>query len=290
METKMKADHRHELKTNELAEWIANLPEWAKENRTTIIGAIAIIIAAAGVYFWRFYRKDAVSVERQLRLTGISNQLALGKMQVLQAQSEGRDLSFILLQPAENLKAFAQETKDDQMAAFALIKRAEALRSELHYRRAPASEQDLVVQINQAKASYAEALARATSNPQLAASAKFGLGLCDEELSNFDQARQIYQDIASNPDFEGTVAKASAKYRLDTMADYRTKIVFKPAPEPQPADVFRLPAEGPRRVRTQLRPAEANLPADTNLPIGIQPVPEGPNTVPLVPDKPTEKP
>jgi len=286
----MKADHRHELKTNELAEWIANLPEWAKENRTTIIGVTAVIVAAAGIYFWRFYRKDVVSVERQLRLTGISNQLAIGKMQVLQAQSEGRDLSFILLQPAENLKAFAQETKDNQMAAFALIKRAEALRSELHYRRGPASEQDLVVQINQAKASYAEALERAASNPQLAAAAKFGLGLCEEELGNFDQARQTYQDIASNPEFEGTVTKAAAKYRLDTMADYQTKVVFKPAPEPQAATVFKLPAEGPREVRTRTRPAEANLPADTNLPIGIQPVPEGPNIVPLVPDKPTVKP
>jgi len=283
----MKADHRHELKTNELAEWIANLPQWAKENQTTIIGVIAVIVAAGGIYFWRFYRKDVMSVERQLRLTGISNQLALGKMQVLQAQSEGRDLSFILLQPAENLKAFAQETKDDQMAAFALIKRAEALRSELHYRRTPASDQDLVVQISQTKASYAEALARATSSPELAASAKFGLGLCEEELGNFDQARQIYQDVASSAEFQGTVAKAAAKYRLDTMADYQTKVVFKPAPQPQPADVFRLPAEGPRETRTQIRPAEANLPAEVNLPIGTQPAPQGPNTVPLVPAKPT---
>ncbi len=28
----MKSDHRHELKTNELAEWLSNLPQWAKKN------------------------------------------------------------------------------------------------------------------------------------------------------------------------------------------------------------------------------------------------------------------
>lgn len=287
----MKADHRHDLKTNELAEWIANLPDWAKENRTMIIGVTAVIVAAAGIYFWQFYRKNAVSAQKQLRLTGLSNQLSLSKMQILQAQSEGRDLSFILLQPAENLKAFAQETRqgrDDQMAALALIKRAEALRSELHYRRGPVSEQDLVMQINQAKVSYTEALERAASNPSLKATAKFGLGLCEEELANFEQARQIYQDIVSSPEFEGTVAKASAKYRLDTMADYKTAVVFKPAP--QAITILKPPAEGPRKVGAQIKPADANLPAEANPPVNIGLEPEGPNTTALVPGKPTVKP
>ena len=285
----MKADHRHELKTNELAEWIANLPQWAKENRTMIIGVATAIAVVAGIYFWQFYRKRG-SAQGQLRLTGLSSQLTLGKIQTLQAQSEGRDLSFILLQPAENLKVFAQQTNNDQMAALALIKRAEALRSELHYRLAPVSEQDLITQINQAKASYAEAIARlvpstvegASANPSLRATAQFGLGLCEEELGNFEQARQIYQDVAANPDFEGTSAKASAKWRLDSMADYEQKVVFKPAPKPQAATIVQPPV--------QITPAEANLPPEANLPIIIPPVPEGPNIVPLIPDEPAVKP
>ena len=36
----MKAEHRHELKTNELVEWLTNLPQWANENLTTIIGVV----------------------------------------------------------------------------------------------------------------------------------------------------------------------------------------------------------------------------------------------------------
>ncbi len=31
----MKAEHRHELKTNELADWIVHFPQWFKENQTT---------------------------------------------------------------------------------------------------------------------------------------------------------------------------------------------------------------------------------------------------------------
>jgi tetratricopeptide (TPR) repeat protein len=277
----MKADHRHELKTNELAEWITHFPEWARENRATIIGVSVVIVAVAAVYFWQFYRKNVVSVRSQLRLTSLLSQLTLNKMQVIQAQSEGRDLSFILLQPAENLKVFAQDTKDKQMAALALIKRAEALRTELHYRLGAVSQQDLVTQMKQAKASYAEALEKASSNPSLKAMAQFGLGICEEELGNFEQARQIYQDVAMDPDFDGTEAKAAAKHRLDTMANYQTSVVFRPSPKLAPPVVF-SPLE--------LKPAEVNLPADTNLPLSLQPLPEGPNIVPLVPDEPAVEP
>ncbi len=35
----MKSEHRHELKTNELAEWIANFPTWAKENAKVLIAS-----------------------------------------------------------------------------------------------------------------------------------------------------------------------------------------------------------------------------------------------------------
>ena len=44
----MKSDHRHELKTNELAEWLGNLPEWTKENFVTIIIALAPFVAGVG--------------------------------------------------------------------------------------------------------------------------------------------------------------------------------------------------------------------------------------------------
>jgi hypothetical protein len=253
----MKADHRHELKTNELAEWISNFPQWAKQNFTTIIVIMAIVAAVLGFYIWKSYFKGAAKARQQLRLTSLINQINIDKMRVIQSNSEGRDLSFILLQPAEELSNFAMETRDDQMAALALIKRAEILRTELHYRLGTVSEQEITDQINRAKVSYTEAAKRASSNPSLMATAKFGLGLCEEEISNFDNAKQIYRDIVADPNFEGTVTKATAQHRLETMDDYRTKIVFRPAPQPSPI------TEPP----IQMQPAEINLPADTNLPV-----------------------
>ena len=54
----MKSDHRHDLKTNELAEWLINFPQWTKDNLITIICVLGLIVAAAGVCFWKFYGKE----------------------------------------------------------------------------------------------------------------------------------------------------------------------------------------------------------------------------------------
>ena len=241
----MKSEHRHELKTNELAEWIANFPKWAKENLRMIIYVSVVVVLVAGLYFYRGYQKNVVSVRNQVNFTKLIMQLPQSKINILQAQAQGRDLSFILLQPADNLETLAQDTKDDQMAALALIKRAEALRTELHYRLEVASEQDVVAQISRAKASYTEATEKSLSNPSLMAMAKFGLGLCEEELGNFKQAEQMYRDITANPDFEGTTTITQAKRRLDTMADYRQKVVFKASPiklgKPAPVEPIMRP-------------------------------------------------
>ena len=54
----MKSEHRHELKTNELAEWLGNFPQWAKENLRMIIYVTVVIVAVAGVYVWNNYQKN----------------------------------------------------------------------------------------------------------------------------------------------------------------------------------------------------------------------------------------
>jgi len=228
-EKEMKSDHRHELKTNELAEWLSNLPEWTKENLVTIIAVVVVVVVAGALYGWRLYSRNVLLVQEEAEFTNLLNQISGNKMQILQGQeSQGRNLSFLLLQPANNLQTFAKKTSHKRMAAMALIKRAEALRAELHY---GVEEQSLENQTNLAKASYAEALEKCPKIPSLAATAKFGLGLCEEELGNFGQARQMYQDIAANSDFENTLAAVQAKRRLQTMADYQQNIVLKPAPK-----------------------------------------------------------
>jgi tetratricopeptide (TPR) repeat protein len=289
----MKSEHRHELKTNELAEWLSNLPQWTKENLTIIIVISAVIVAAITFYYIRYGYRKSVVAEEQLEFTNLLNQLSASKMQVLSAQAQGRDLSFILLQPANSLGTFAQNAKSDQMAALALIKQAEAQRTELHYRPGTVSNKDLTSQINQAKAAYTEAIQtrlQGTSNPSLTAAAEFGLGLCEEELGNFEKAQQIYQIIAENPDFEGTVAVAQAKHRLETMADYKQKVIFKPAPTPPAASLPPATSGGQTtgaatEPTIQIKPVDTNLPAEVILPIDVNQASQTSNVLPDVNSK-----
>jgi tetratricopeptide (TPR) repeat protein len=152
------------------------------------------------------------------------------------------------------------------MAALALIKRAEALRAELHY--GTVQKEYLISQTNLAKASYEKAIEKCPDDPSLAAAAKLGLGFCEEELGNFEQARQIYQEVAAKSEFADTVAAVQAKRRLAVMADYERQIVFKPKPVP-PAAVAEpnLAPQAASAPVVQINPADANIVVDTNQPV-----------------------
>jgi hypothetical protein len=149
---------------------------------------------------------------------------------------------------------------------------------ELHYRFGTVDERDAITQIELAKASYAEAIEKASTSSSLMATAKLGLGLCEEELGNFGKAEQIYSDIATNALYEGTVAVSQAKIRLETMADYQRKVVFKPAAKPAPTKTELL------RPQIQLSPVDINLAPQTqgSMPEMGSPLPSSANSVPLV--------
>lgn len=249
----MKSEHRHELKTNELADWLAHFPQWIQDNRTTLIGAVVVIVLVIAVYFVRFYRKDVVSVRHQVQLTGLVTQIPSQKMTSARAASQGTDQSIALLSIGQDLKKFADGSGNDRMAALALIKQAETLRAELHYRPTPAPSEEAARQIAQAQSSYQAALTRAGSIPALAAAAQFGLGLCEEELGNLDKAKEIYREVAQKAEYDGTAAQAAAADRLRIVDDYRGAVTFRPAPPKTKA------ASAPQ---VQITPLDANAPSD----------------------------
>jgi hypothetical protein len=233
-------------------------------------------------------------VQEQADFTTLLTQVPRDKAQIVQAQSQGVDRSFILLQPAKNLETFAMSTKNKQMAALAYIKHADALRADLHYRSGNISNQDLTTQINSAKNSYNAAIQKCPSNPSLTSTAQFGLGLCEEELGNFEEAKKIYQGIVTNHDFEGTLAVAQAKQRLDSIDDYKQEVTFRPAPKPKtPIEI--ISPDGKRQIGYQPPEGAAapNVPQITITPQGpnlvseipiVNPEAQGPKGVTMVPE------
>lgn len=260
----MRADHRHELKTNELADWLMNFPEWLRENRNSLIGTVAVVVIVVAVYFWMYYHKNIASARSRVRLTNLVTQLPRQKTDIAQAMAKQGDQSYLLIDLAKELQDFAQSADSREMSALALIERAETLRTELHYRSAEVGQEELTKQIGLAQASYEEAFQKAQNVPALAATARFGLGLCEEELGNVDKAKEIYREVAENAAYEGTTAKAAAAFRLKTADDYKGKVVFKPAP-PQPPQ-----ASTPT---IQIAPGQAGSPVVIPVPVKPSPAP-----------------
>jgi len=226
----MKSQHRHELKTNELAEWMANFPDWLKQNRRMIIYVSVLIIVVMLYYFWFRYRSSTVAINEKAAFTALIDQIPRTKALVVRASASNTDNAFLMLDLAKKLRNMADQTKNNELAALALIKSAELIRGELLYRIEPPRQDEVAKQIALAKEAYDQVIQRAASDASLLAKAKFGLGLCEEELGNFQQAREIYEQVAEDPAFKGTVAVAQAQTRLDTMSDYRSKVAFAPAP------------------------------------------------------------
>ena len=110
---------------------------------------------------------------------------------------------------------------------------------------------------------------KSPSNRTIKALAEFGLGLCAEELGNFDEAHKIYNGIVENPDFAGTIVVNKANLRLNTMDSYEKPIVFQsqplpPLPEPNAA----LQALRNMMPGEPNQPAESSEPSDINAPGG----------------------
>ncbi|MHC4291210.1 MAG: hypothetical protein ACYSTR_03250 [Planctomycetota bacterium] len=83
----MDSEHRHELKTNELAESLAHLPELIKKNVNMIIGVILIIV---GLITWPMFNKMNKKKEmaEQSEITQTIQMLEKDVHKVLQVPAE----------------------------------------------------------------------------------------------------------------------------------------------------------------------------------------------------------
>jgi len=253
----MRAEHRHELKTNELAEWLSNLPVWVKQNLRMIIYIGVVVVLVAVSYLHRHYQKTTVASREQNAMTVILSQLPQQKLYIARTQAEGTDNSYTLLQAADELDAIANSTKKDAVATLSLIKEAEILRTELQFRLGTITQEGITNQINRAKDKYNKAIEvylKRSPNRSLEALAKLGLGLCEEELGNFDSARDLYKEVATGAAFEATAPAAAAKQRLDLMDSFAEKLVLKPAPKPTPAATPAPPATPAEQTTIQASP------------------------------------
>jgi tetratricopeptide (TPR) repeat protein len=242
----MKAEHRHELKTNELAEWIANFPQWFQDNLTTIIIGAAIVVGFIAYVIFYNHRETQVFSEKEAQTTSLLDQINWQKQTIVQGKQQGLGVSDMLLNTASTLQSAAEETDNPVLSALAMIKRAESLRTELMYRTQPAEPNYQKAQLQQAQKIYEAALEKAKGDRTVEAMAQYGIGLCLEDMGDFTGAKAIYDKIAENPQYKGTLYPGRAKLRADTLSDNESKVVFaKSEPQNAPTGQTEIKPAGP---------------------------------------------
>jgi len=234
----MDAEHRHELKTNELADWINHFPEFCKKNYRRIIG-VALIIAAIVSHFAIRAHKTNSTTAQQARTTAAIQKLDQEKLMTFGSIMSGNTESTnAIINTAEVLQTEAEKAKEPQHAALAYIKQAEALRADLHYTNEQVDEELIATQIEQARLAYEKALENADGNAALIGSAQYGLGLCAEEIGDFVKATEIYTGIVNNESLNGTFFPKQAQYRLNVMPDHLEKFDFVAGAQPEPETIL----------------------------------------------------
>lgn len=227
----MDSEHRHELKTNELADWLSNAPEhlknapgYIKEHWWESICIVLIIIGAA---MWMIQKNqpETQNIVKQAEFTQMYQKISTTKGAILQDQ----DTAGSLLTVSGELENIAPTADTKTQEALALIKSADALRSNLHYAPSQIDEATVNEQIAQSKVKYESALEKAAANKTIEAMAQMGIALCAEELRDFDVAEKLYREISENSDFQSTIFAKQAQKRLAGLADSKVEFTFEKA-------------------------------------------------------------
>jgi tetratricopeptide (TPR) repeat protein len=271
----MKSDHRHELKTNALADWIAHFPEWAQKNAKPLIGGTALVVLIVVAVLWSRYNSTVLAATHRVQFTSALADQEIVVMQVAQGSTQGEDLSINLGEASVNLGELAKNASSETMAALAYLKQAEMLREQTHFENGQPSQDTITDRITTAKEAYNNTIQKGKGNKTLLSLAHYGLGLCAEELGQFEEATTLYQALISDATYDGTLGKASAINRIESMAYFDGIITF-PIVEEIPEPVLPVitqtidsnlvtPNAGPE-IGPALPEAEETIPAPNTVP------------------------
>jgi predicted negative regulator of RcsB-dependent stress response len=212
----MKAQHRHELHTNELAQWLEAAIEKAKPYSRAIVAAILAVAIVIGVYAY-------VSALERRTVAAASDQY-INALQSLQAQG-----------PLE-LQRIAEDYRGTEPAVLAQLVLAEQQLNQGTgglYVNKPAAEAEL----SRAVGSFTQ-VSQTTKDPMLRAWALYGLGRAHESQGQLDRARADYQKLID--EYPNSSLISSARGHLAQLKETSVKEFYdwfaKQNPQPAGSD------------------------------------------------------
>lgn len=237
----MRAEDRHRLKTNELAQKLSELPEYlGKHSKTiSIVLATAVVVCVVG-YFWRsaqnkaYLRQNEAFQELFPQIAQAQNNAATAA-QDPKAQSETNSYTIdAILGTLANVSAKTQGTPLGMMA---LLQQADLKRSELYYSNRLLSDEERENICRTAESLYNQILSQYPNYPQALGTAKLGLALVAEDRGDWEKAKAVYEDILAETDgkLAGTSFPLLAQKQLRRIDEIAISIEF-PDIEPEPEE------------------------------------------------------
>ena len=216
----MDAETRHQLKTNELAEWLSSI---SLSDRRTQLWIGILLIVVLGYTAWRVnaWQKQTLLDQQWATLAQVSAELT-------QPTSETFDRARQLIRDA----------KDPTLAMLARLRLASAL-----IREAGANADDPYLT---EAASLLQTIVDDPSVPaQIRAAALYELGTVHETRRELDAARKCYQQLIDEKAFAGIPYVDLARGRLDSLDELAEPIQFLPGEPPPATQPATQPATAP---------------------------------------------
>jgi tetratricopeptide (TPR) repeat protein len=279
----MKAEHRHELKTNDLSKALITTGDYVKEYGGRVALAIAIAVLVVLLINTRIKRSRENTAK-------VHSNLAFAQSQVDQFENVGLDfqgMPTVTMSQFEEVRSTLNdilgESSDKQILAQALVAMGDlnwamANYPELAPKSAAASkptyklDKDKPACLKEAAESYQQVLERYADQVIPTLNARFGLAAVAEQNRQWDQARAQYEQIAKVGDDLKTF-KLLADARLKRLDDISKPMLIgqvpdkpepPPVPEPDPFDLdtpsttrpgVSLPTTAPATQRSVTQPS-----------------------------------
>ena len=237
----MKAEERHKLKSNELAESLEQVPAYLRAHGSKLLaGTVVVLVVVIGGLWW--WNSQAAAQEQraadlhELLIDGDRLQV-MAAFQARQSMSGGPEaawagsVGYSSAEMVARLEELAGEAVGTNLGGTAMLQQAEVLRSELMYatREINASEKEAICQ--RAEKLYSQVVAGYGDSVILSGAAQMGRGLIAEERAQWDKAREIYGKLAaeSGTAMGGTIYPDQARERLILLESLVAPVVFKAA-------------------------------------------------------------
>ncbi len=212
----MKTDRRQQLRTNELAQSLADLVEFLRRNSGAVFAGTAAIVLVVGLGIYWYSARVAAHYQGWDDFYG---------SQLMGERSSDARLAA--------MRTITERYKDPALVAMTWVKLADAsLHEATSGTRSPEEVQRL---FTDAANAYSTILQHYPDQLLAVAGAHFGLAYLAENQGQWDVASRHYQAVIEDARFAEMPYKQEATEALKRLAVIREPIVFAPPPATSPA-------------------------------------------------------